>query len=90
VEPGVRLELVLYIARSDKSQRALRSIRRVMNKYDQSQVRLTIRRDSVAFAPALVTRGSVAATWILGNLEQDDLLIDLFDGNGVDRKRDGH
>jgi len=61
-----------------------------MDKYDQSQVRLTIRTDSVVFAPALVTRGSGAATWILGNLEQDDLLIDLFDGNGVDRKRDGH
>ena len=61
-----------------------------MDKYDATQVRLTIRRDSVAVAPALVTRGPGAATWILGNLEQDDLLIDLFDGNGVDRKRDGH
>jgi hypothetical protein len=60
-----------------------------MDKYEASQVRLTIRRDS-AFAPALVTRGSGAATWILGNLDQDDLLIDLFDLSGVDRKRAGH
>ena len=62
---------------------ATRSV--LMAKYVVCGVRAT-----TSFAPSLVTRGPGAATWILGNLEQDDLLIELFDGNGVDRKRDGH
>ena len=84
------MDLVLYVTPSERSQRALRSIRRVMDKYDASQVRLTIREDSVAFAPAIVKRGPGPATWIFGNLDQEEILIDLFDRSGVDRKRDGH
>jgi two-component system, OmpR family, response regulator len=97
---GIRLELVLYTsAASEKSQRALRTVQRVLEKYNASQVNFTIRdlssrpssgdEDSVVFTPTLVKRGPGPRTWIVGNLEQEDLLIDLFDVSGVDRKRDG-
>jgi CheY-like chemotaxis protein len=98
---GVRLELVLYTsAASEKCQRAMRTIQRVMDKFNAAQVNLTIKdlaatpkggeEDSVVFTPTLVKRGPGPRTWIVGNLDQDDLLIDLFEVSGVDRKRDGH
>ncbi len=98
---GVRLELVLYTsAASEKSQRALRTVARVMEKFNAAQVSLTItdlaiapaggEEDSVIFTPTLVKRGPGPRTWIVGNLDQDDLLIDLFEVSGVERKHDGH
>jgi CheY-like chemotaxis protein len=95
-----RIDLVLYTsAASEKSQRALRTIYRVLDNYDAKQVNLTIcdlanepsqaEEDSVVFTPTLVKRGPGPRTWIVGNLDQDDLLIDLLDVSGVDRKRDG-
>jgi len=96
----VRLELVLYVsAASEKCQRALRTVHRVLDRYNSSQVSFTVRdlshkpasgdEDAVVFTPTLVKRGPGTRTWIVGNLDQDDLLIDLFDVSGVDRKRDG-
>ena len=96
-----RLELVLYTsAASEKSQRALRTLQRVIDKFNASQVSVIVKdlstrpsdgdEDSVVFTPTLVKRGPGPRTWIVGNLDQDDLLIDLFDVSGVDRKRDGH
>jgi CheY-like chemotaxis protein len=98
---GVRLELVLYTsAASEKCQRAMRTLQRVMDKFNVSQVKLTVKdlstapaggeEDAVVFTPTLVKRGPGPRTWIVGNLDQDDLLIDLFDVSGVDRKRDGY
>jgi two-component system OmpR family response regulator len=97
---AVRLELVLYTsAASEKSMRALRTVQRVLEKYNASQVNFTVRdlssrpssgdEDAVVFTPTLVKRGPGPRTWIIGNLEQDDLLTDLFDVSGVERKRDG-
>ena len=97
---GSRIDLVLYTsASSEKSQRALRTIHRVLDNYDAKQVNLTIcdladkpseaAADSVVFTPTLVKRGPGPRTWIVGNLDQDELLIDLLDVSGVDRKRDG-
>jgi CheY-like chemotaxis protein len=97
---NARIDLVLYTsASSEKSQRALRTIHRVLDNYDAHQVNLTIcdladrpaqaEVDSVVFTPTLVKRGPGPRTWIVGNLDQDDLLIDLLDVSGVDRKRDG-
>jgi circadian clock protein KaiB len=92
------LELVLYTsAASEKCQRAMRTLQRVMDKYNAAQVRLTVNdlsasptvgeEDSVVFTPTLVKRGPGPRTWIVGNLDQDDLLIDLFEVSGVERKR---
>src|SRR5262249_12468829 len=96
----VRLELVLYTrAASEKCQRALRTVQRVLEKYNPTQVHFTVRdlssrpssgdEDSVVFTPTLVKRGPGPRTWIIGSLEQEDLLTDLLDAGGVDRRRDG-
>jgi CheY-like chemotaxis protein len=98
---SVRLELVLYTsAASEKCQRAMRTVQRVMERFNAAQVRLTVKdlstvpaageEDAVVFTPTLVKRGPGPRTWIVGNLDQDDLLIDLFEVSGVERKRDGH
>lgn len=95
-----RIDLVLYTsAASEKSQRALRTIQRVLDNYEAHQINLTVcdladqpaqaDEDSVVFTPTLVKRGPGPRTWIVGNLDQDELLIDLLDVSGVDRKRDG-
>ena len=97
---GIRLELVLYTsAASEKCQRAVRTVRRVLERYNASQVSFSIcdlsdrpssgDEDSVVFTPTLVKRGPGPRTWIVGNLEQEDPLIDLFDVSGVERRRDG-
>jgi hypothetical protein len=96
---GIRLELVLYTsAASEKCQLALRTLQRVLDKYDTSQVSVTVtdlsRRpaggdeDAVIFTPTLVKRGPGPRTWIVENLDRDDLLIELFEVSGVDRKRE--
>jgi circadian clock protein KaiB len=100
--PGkaTKIELVLYTSpASEKCQKALRTIRDVLDQYDTSQVKFTIcdlsgrpslgDADSVVFTPTLVKRGPGPRTWIVGNLDQAELLVDLLDVSGVDRKRDG-
>ena len=40
------------------------------------------------FTPTLVKRGPGPRTWLIGNLDHADLLVDLLDVSGVDRRRD--
>ena len=97
---GTKIEMVLYTsAASEKCLKALRTIREVLDQYDTSQVKFTVcdlsgrpnlgDADSVVFTPTLVKRGPGPRTWIVGNLDHDDVLIDLFDVSGVDRRKDG-
>lgn len=94
-----RIDLVLYTsASSQKSQKALRAVRDVLELYDTSQVRFRVcdlstgngraDEDGVVFTPTLVKRGPGPRTWIVGNLDHADLLFDLLDTSGVDRRRD--
>lgn len=93
-----KVELVLYTSReSEKSQRAVRAVREVLTQYDESQVRLTMcdlsarpeeaEADSVVFTPTLVKQGPGPKTAIIGNLDGGDVLRDLLDASGVDRRR---
>jgi len=94
-----KVELVLYTsAASEKCQRAIRSIQQVLDRYDRDQVSFTIcdlsgdpeagDADAVIFTPTLVKRGPGPRTWIVGNLDQPELVVDLLEVSGVDRKRD--
>jgi hypothetical protein len=94
-----KVELVLYTSReSDKSQRAIRAVEEVLNHYDRSQVRLTMcdlsarpeegEADSVVFTPTLVKQGPGPKTAIIGNLDGGEVLRDLLDASGVDRRWD--
>ena len=38
--------------------------------------------------PTLVKRGPGPRTWLLGNLDRPELLVDLLEVNGVERRRD--
>jgi len=97
VEPKV--DLILYTSpESDKSQRALRAVREVLKDYAPDQVHFTTcdlsvqpqagDADSVVFTPTLVTQGTGPRTAIVGNLEDKDVLRDLLDANGVERRWD--
>ena len=94
-----RIELVLYTsAASDKCQKAIRAIQQVFEKYDTSQISLSIcdlasdplqaEQDMVVFTPTLVKRGPGPRTWLIGNLDHSELLVDLLELSGVDRRRD--
>jgi hypothetical protein len=93
-----KLEIVLYVsAASEKSNKALRAIQDVLAQYVSSQVKfstcdLALRpqdgeADSVVFTPTLVKQGPGPRTSIIGNLDQADILKDLLDASGVDRRR---
>jgi circadian clock protein KaiB len=94
-----KIELVLYTSQSsEKSRQAVRAVKRVLEQYKVSQVSFTIcdlthesskaDEDAVVFTPTLVKRGPGPRTWIVGNLDQPELLIDLLDVSGVERRRD--
>jgi hypothetical protein len=94
-----KVELVLYTSReSEKSQRAIRAVEEVLTHYDRSQVRLTMcdlsarpeegEADSVVFTPTLVKQGPGPKTAIIGNLDGGEVLRDLLDSSGVDRRWD--
>jgi CheY-like chemotaxis protein len=97
--PAPKIELVLYTSQaSEKCLKAIRTVRSVLEQYDIKQVNFKIcdlsthtpngEDDSVVFTPTLVKRGPGPRTWIIGNLDQPDLLIDLLDMSGVNRRRD--
>lgn len=92
-----KVELVLYTSsKSEKSLRAIRALRTVLERYDAGDYHLTIHdlatspskgdEDGVVFTPTLVKRGPGPRTWIVGNLDEPDVLVDLLDVNGVARR----
>lgn len=99
LSPRHKIDLVLYTSpSSEKCQRAIRTIENVLERYNQSQVKFAIRDlsaqgahlnndDAVVFTPTLVKRGPGPRTWIVGNLDQPELLVDLLEVSGVERKR---
>ena len=97
-EAPPRIEMVLYVsAASERSQKALRAIRSVLENYVAAQVKFSTcdlstspesgEDDSVVFTPTLVKQGPGPRTSIIGNLDHEDILKDLLDASGVDRRR---
>ena len=93
----IKIELILYTrSGSDTCRRALSTIHRVLEQYNKAQVRLTVcdlaetpdggDADSVIYTPTLVKRGPGPRTWIVGNLDSDEFLIELLELSGVDRR----
>jgi CheY-like chemotaxis protein len=94
-----KIDLVLYTSRaSENCYKAIRTIRAVLDQYDDAEVRFSIcdlsdgsplaDEDAVVFTPTLVKRAPGPKTWIIGNLNQPDLLIDLLEVSGVSRRKD--
>ena len=91
------VELVLYTSSaSEKCQRALQLVQRVLTEFESERVRLTVRdlstdpeagdADAVVFTPTLVKRGPGARTYIVGNLDEASIIADLLTVNGVKRR----
>jgi hypothetical protein len=94
-----KIEIVLYTSpESEKSRRAMRAVEKVLKRYNAAQVRFTTcdlsqrpqdgEADSVVFTPTLVKQGPGPRTAIIGNLEREEILCDLLDASGVDRRWD--
>lgn len=92
-----KIELVLYTSSaSEKSRKALRAVNAVLAEYERSQIKFTVcdlatattaEADGIIFTPTLVKKAPGPRTWIIGNLEHRDLLIDLLDVSGVQRRK---
>lgn len=83
------VELVLYISsRSPRSAAAVKTIKKVLERYSSSRVRLTVCNlsenptagveDAVAFTPTLVRRSPGPRTFILGHITSPELLLELL------------
>jgi CheY-like chemotaxis protein len=83
------VELILYISsRSPRSSAAVKTIKKVLERYSSSRVRLTVCNltdnptagieDSVAFTPTLVRRSPGPRTFILGHITSPELLLELL------------
>jgi CheY-like chemotaxis protein len=92
-----RAELILYVsASSPSSLRALRNMQELLAAYDGSQVRFQVvdlskespasaDEDRIAFTPTLVQRKPEPRTWILGDLHNIQVVIDLLAVAGISK-----
>lgn len=92
--PGV--DLVLYVSpRSAASARAQRRMEEVLAGFDRSAIRYEVcdlfknsasaEQDRVVFTPTLVKRSPGPRVWILGDLNEDDVVRDLLAFCGAPR-----
>jgi CheY-like chemotaxis protein len=92
------VELALYVSRlSPASVRAERNIDALLAAYDGSRVKLVVcdlalkpedaERDRVIFTPTLVKRYPSPRTWVLGDLSDATVVMDLLAMSGVERAR---
>jgi circadian clock protein KaiB len=95
-----RIELTLYVSGSSASSiRAITNLRRVLRKYQDGQVAVSIHdlavdpaageRDQIAFTPTLCKEAPGPSMRILGDLSNPQPLVELLEFYGVER-RDGH
>ena len=95
--PGAqhKIEFVLYVSSaSPVSVQAQRNIERLLSHFNASQVKLTVcdlvreplagEADRIAFTPTLVKKFPEPRMWLVGNLRDPEILVDLLRVNGVD------
>ena len=98
LEPVHRIELILYVSSaSPPSLQAVRTLDRVLAKYDETQVKLTIHdlarnpdaggADRIAFTPTLVKTYPEPRMWVVGNLRDPEVLEDLLLVCGVNGRQ---
>ena len=83
------VELILYVSsQSPRSFAAVRNIKKVLQRFNSSRVKLTVCdlsqnpeggiADAVAFTPTLVRRTPGPRTFILGHITNPELLLELL------------
>ena len=95
-EPGSpKIEFVLYVSSaSPASVQAQRNIEKLVSQCDRSEVKLTVcdlvrdplagEADRIAFTPTLVKKYPEPKMWLVGNLRDPHILVDLLRVCGVD------
>ena len=95
-DPGSpKVEFVLYVSSaSPASVQAQRNIEKLVSQFDRSQVKLTVcdlvrdplagEADRIAFTPTLVKKYPEPKMWLVGNLREPEILVDLLRVCGVD------
>jgi two-component system response regulator GlrR len=92
------VELVLYVSSaSPASVEAIASVERLLERFDVSEVSLTVRdlardavaadEDGIAFTPTLVKRRPEPRMWVLGNLRDPEILEEVLHVCGVAPRR---
>lgn len=99
LEGDARVQLVLYIsAYSPASLKALRNVQKLLERYDAKHIDFRIcdlsreksdaaEEDKIAFTPTLVKRKPDPRTWILGDLDNTQVLEDLLVLSGVEIRK---
>ena len=83
------VELILYVSsQSPGSFASVKSIRKVLERFNESRVKLTVcdlsenpgggAEDAIAFTPTLVRRKPGPRTLILGHITSPELLLELL------------
>jgi CheY-like chemotaxis protein len=94
-ELSPRVELALYLTdHSIASVHARRSVETALQHFDRRQVRLSILnprhdlaaadRDCVTLTPVLVRRAPKPKIWLIGDLRDVELLVDLIAASGLE------
>ena len=95
-DPGSpKVEFVLYVSSaSAASVQAQRNIEKLVSQCDRSEVKLTVcdlvrdplagEADRIAFTPTLVKKYPEPKMWLVGNLRDPHILVDLLRVCGVD------
>jgi CheY-like chemotaxis protein len=94
---GPPVELVLYLDRVwVTSARARENIEKILDGFVRAQVRLlvydvaqdalTAEKDQVVFTPTLVKRSPPPRAWVVGDLSDHNVVINLLDMSGVQRR----
>ena len=92
-----RAELVLYVSSaSPPSIQARRNLERLLERFDTSQIKFSVcdlaqeplagEADRVAFTPTLVKRYPEPRMWVLGNLKDPEIVVDLLHACGIEPK----
>jgi CheY-like chemotaxis protein len=93
--PRPLVELALYVtSMSPASARAQRNLSRLLQGYRADQVRFEAcdlarhaeqaEKDRVIFTPTLVKRSPEPRTWVLGDLSESGIVVDLLGMSGVE------
>ena len=87
-----QVELVLYVSASPRCARAIDTIRGVVARFPQDRVKLTIHdlstdptqgvEDSISYTPTLVRRRPRPRTFILGDITNAEIVVELLQGSG--------
>lgn len=92
-----KVELVLYVSSSSPASiQARRNLELLLSRFVADQVRWTVRdlvrepmageEDRIAFTPTLVKRFPEPRIWVLGNLRESEILVDMLRVCGVESK----